>query len=230
MNSHKQMPRGILKQFEDNNSFLYYVDLSQQNYSVKKGHAKSINTEDGYYDDETEKYLNVKIENHLYAILSFLSENHGDECIIPSEISKHSFLYLYSLIARSPDYMDDLPQSLRDKKIKTIIEKAEEKAFLEDTHQMSFIINNTDYPFILPNGGIIGIGKDLVCPLSPKYALYFYNSDECRFGEINNPAAVRDINLKGFDSEYRNNYRCVVCNNREYLSDLLTEWENSVLL
>ncbi len=45
---------------------------------------------------------------------------------------------------------------------------------------------------------------------------------------IDNPDTVKIINLKGFDSEYRNNYRCIVCNHREYLSDLLAEWEKSI--
>lgn len=226
VNSHIQMPKGILKQFTDSKNQLYYIDMSDE-YRIKKGHPKSLNTQNGYYANDTETYLNRTIETHLNSVIEYVSNIDADCCTFPDYFRNISFRYLYSLLARSAYFMENAWSVSRDHIVRFLIEKSKESQFLKDVFQVSCILNKTSNPFILPNGGITECGKDLICPLSTHTALYFYNSDNCIFKTISDDDVVRIINLNSISSEHKHDHRYVISNDREYLSELCYEWKNA---
>ena len=66
--SHIQMPKCILKKFQNRNNRLFYYDV-KENHIGKNGSANSINTEKGYYSKDTERYLQEKIETPFSKLL-----------------------------------------------------------------------------------------------------------------------------------------------------------------
>ena len=54
INSHIQIPRFILDNFEDNQHLLYQLDV--KDLSIRGGHAKTLNTKVGYYSNDTEGF------------------------------------------------------------------------------------------------------------------------------------------------------------------------------
>ena len=70
MNSHIQMPRFILKGFEDEKHFLYCYSFEYNR--VINGHSQTLNTEQDYYSDQAEGYLSQNMENPFSDILRFI--------------------------------------------------------------------------------------------------------------------------------------------------------------
>ena len=226
MNSHIQMPRTILKRFEDSNCFLYYICFQDSVLSVKKGHAKTLNTQEGYYSEETEELLSKEVERHLDKTIKHFENIDGETCTIPSDVEQHAFLYLYSLLARSSYFMESYSNTPRDCILKTLFEKDKIIVFLKKTHRVSFIKNVSDAPFVLPTGGIFQMNTDLVCPLTPNTALHFYSNEEFKFSIIKDSDIISKLNLEAFHREYQHDRRYIVSNDRVYLSSLLDKWNN----
>ena len=61
MNSHIQMPRFLLSRFENEYHSFFYYDV-EKGLIGTNGHAKSMNTEHGYYPDVIEKYFSNELE------------------------------------------------------------------------------------------------------------------------------------------------------------------------
>ncbi len=228
MDSHVQMPKSILKSFEDSKHFLYYVDLSEQDQSIKQGHAKSLNAEKDYYSQSTENYLNQTIETHLYDLRMFIANTNNSLCTIPQDIIDKGFIYLFSLLARSKSLLKNFDFLTPDSFVQTTIPLSIHKQLLRDTHSMSIAKNDTKNTWVLPTGGIIQINRtDFICPLSPSDALYFYNSEVAKSIHVSDDETIERINLNAFRTEYNNDRRYIVSPNRNQLEDLLQKWKNS---
>jgi len=103
MNSHIQMPRCVYKQFSDNNNNLYYIDL-KDNDSIKKGHAKSLNTARDYYTSQDEEFFSKNIESNVGQLINIIKKmdiNNGTISINSKQVDI-AFNYLYLLLVRSP--------------------------------------------------------------------------------------------------------------------------------
>ena len=79
----------------------------------------------------------------------------------------------------------------------------------------------SEQPFLLPTSGIVPCGKDLICPLSPKTALFFYNSDDYYFKVIEDSSIVDKLNIGALKHEQKSNGKYVVSNDKSYLERLL---------
>ena len=99
--SHVQMPRFVLKKFENSCHELYYYDVKGD--VVKRGHAKSLNREYGYYSKEVETLFCEHIEGPFGSVLNFISETDFSAPVdIPPCIKDSIWKYIHALIARGP--------------------------------------------------------------------------------------------------------------------------------
>jgi len=75
--SHIQMPKMVMKNFHNCKNELYYYDFNSQ--EIKKGHAKTLYREEGYYSKTVEDFLGKTIEQPLSKLIAFLQKSSFDE-------------------------------------------------------------------------------------------------------------------------------------------------------
>ena len=68
INSHIQLPKFIIRKFEDEKHFVHYIDIENA-CVLKTGHADSLNTKEDYYSLEIEKYLQRELESPFSRLL-----------------------------------------------------------------------------------------------------------------------------------------------------------------
>jgi len=186
INSHIQMPKCILKKFEDDNHHIYYYDV--KTYKIGRSTPKSWNTEFGYYDEGMEEFFSKNIETPFSKVVKYIEENIDNN---PFEL-KSTYVndvkcYFNSLFARSPKMYQEakksfiLPQFFTEQYnhrlavISALNEIEKDKFF--DNYFVSFMKNETDIPFVLPIMGMYiyamkGTGEQrIVLPLTPKIAI-----------------------------------------------------------
>lgn len=184
VNSHIQMPRCILKRFEVNGSF-YYYDV-EKDIIGSRGHAKSHNTEKGYYSKEVERFLSDEIESSLGDILRAIDKTDHQSTYLPvfPEFDTTIKDYLYSLLSRNPQMIQRVrkesllfqlasEQSQHDTTATRGILIAREKGLFKE-YVATLAVNRTGIPFVLPIFGICSMGMNgfncLILPLAPFFA------------------------------------------------------------
>ena len=100
IDSHIQMPKCILKRFENPNFNSFYSYDVREDFIKKNGHASSTNTELGYYSTTVEQHLNQSIETPFSKALSALDEIDFDQPTISIETTHLDAIkeFAYSLI------------------------------------------------------------------------------------------------------------------------------------
>lgn len=186
VNSHIQMPKCVLKRFENQNHSFYYYDV-EKDIIGSNGHAKTTNTQFGYYSEEVEKYLNDNIEMPFAKVLQFVDKTDfdGSSFFWNSEFSKNVKSFIYTLMVRDPKMLKSIndhsvffqffnKQSQHDY---AVIEGIRQ-AHLEDpfkAYTVTFSVNKTHKPFVLPMCGLYeyklmdAIHVNL--PVTPKIAI-----------------------------------------------------------
>lgn len=247
LNSHIQMPKLLLKNFQNRYNHLCYYDVSKQLIGTK-GSAKSINTEYGYYSENTEKYLEQQIETPFSNILKYLDEiGVADKKIVPvrTNITEVIFDFMYSLVARSPSFheminesdsfLSQLPkEEKRDYIIKTGINTSRENSIFSE-YIVTFMFNKTDVPFVLSMNGIYNYilnGNNVVnLPITPKiaiclihknYASRIINDDgSISMFEITNPKDIMTMNRRAFSFQVIHGWGYIVCPEKTELERLV---------
>ena len=109
VDSHIQMPRLLLKRFENKYHSFYYFDV-KKGFIGSNGHAKSMNTEYGYYPDEVEKLLSTEIESPFSQVLKFIESLDLEKPFFTMTNTDESNIkqFLVSLMIRSPLFMDSI--------------------------------------------------------------------------------------------------------------------------
>ena len=181
--SHIQMPKFMLRQFENEKHELFYFDV--ESGDILQGRAKSINVEEGYYSEIVEDILSKSIERPFSRVVHFLEQidYNADSFTVDQVIVETTKLFLNALLARSPattkktqessiflQFLD--PQSQRDISALTCIDEALKLGFFDDM-DLTFTVNKTNIPFVLPLCGFYWYnnGKNLNLPISPKLAI-----------------------------------------------------------
>ncbi len=102
INSHIQMPKCILKRFEDANHRFCYYDV-EKNIIGTGGHAKSLNTQIGYYSLYMEEFFNNNVERPLSDFLKEIDtiDFDKDAILIPTHQKDVICTFIYSLVART---------------------------------------------------------------------------------------------------------------------------------
>ena len=190
--SHIQMPKCMLKRFENEHKRFYYYDV-EQGFIGSNGHAKSINTSHGYYSQKTETFLRDYIETPFSNLLSQIDRIDFDSIpfSMPLDLDVLVKRFINALISRSPQMISETKknslfyqflsvQSQHDYAAEKGIELAEQFNFFRDFF-VTFAVNKTTVPFILPMCGLYNFkfnGIDTVfLPVSPQLCIALVNND-----------------------------------------------------
>lgn len=112
--SHIQMPKCILKKFQNRNNRLFYYDV-KENHIGKNGLPIQSTPKMGYYSKDTERYLQEKIETPFSKLLKQLSEIdfNSESFILPPSVDICVKSYIYGLIARDPQMVLEADGEIR---------------------------------------------------------------------------------------------------------------------
>lgn len=247
VNSHIQMPKCVLKNFEDDKQTLYYYDFKSKN--IKRGRAASLNTEYGYYSEDTENFLRDYIETPLGTIMSKLKQiTIEDKFTINSDFIVTVRYFLYSLLCRSESMLKSLnrnsvffpllkKQDQHNCAAVLGVELANKKGLMNDWH-ITFSINNSNTPFVLPLLGLYQISyKTNECillnmPISPNHAITlfpkkfreeFVENNNVKLFNLSDDASVHTLNLFAFQSEEKNNNKYIISNKKEEIELLIND-------
>lgn len=240
IDSHIQMPKLVLRRFVDEDKQFFYYDFVQK--KIIRGRPESLNTEFGYYSKRGDDYLNVCIEDKFGKLLNIIDDNsfpNGKE--LPQNHGEVVAKYVCGLIARSPAWHKELckeecynrilsVQEIHDIAVIGAFRRVRRKNLFGE-YKVTVLVNKTDEEWILPNGGLISEGLDLICPVSPTKAFKFQTwmpqkNNTCNTNiicEINDSSYIHDVNKKAIEQEMIRDAMYVVSRDKKYLRTLLLE-------
>lgn len=250
INSHIQIPKCVLKQFENENHELFYFDKNKYNKMapINKGRAKSLNTQIGYYSDDTEDALNRNIETPLGRLLKLINESdfNAENVDLPTNSEAIIRNYAYSLLCRSQQLLKALSKKSvyfqffsneRDKHDIAVINgmnSAIKTDYFGGWH-LALILNKTKAPFVLPLYGVFSFNdknnQSLQIPLTPKISAMLIDGNQFKelFSKNTTPTIslfdeqqIFTINQIGCRYELTNNRGICISNNKEYLNDVIS--------
>lgn len=236
-NCHVQIPKFILKQFENQNHELFYYDYQKK--AIKKGHAASLNTSLGFFSKEMELFLNSEVEQPFSKFLEKSKPFVMGQTVFMTPKDKNSiFVYFYSLISRGTTYLDTVknesvtsflfsPQELHNISVYLGITKMQTSSFFQES-DVTLGINTTGIPFVLPNIGYCETKGTVIMPITPFLAVMivykekerFFQNGERFFAKFNEDETVININNRLFVNE-KNNKRYVTATTKKQLEEIV---------
>ena len=244
--SHIQMPKLLLKRFHNKYNHFCYYDVMNK-YIGTNGSANSMNTEYGYYSLSTEHYLRDNIETPFGNILAYIErmDFNQDTFSISSNFNKITRDFIYALMARDPVML----QSMQDGSVFAQFLPARDqhdyaavngvaiarKSEMFSDYILTFMINRTGIPFVLPIGGLYNYalnGHSVInLPISPQIALclvhngyadrLIYDSGVVSMFSIELPDMIMRMNDFAFISQKQRNWGYVVSPERAELDRLI---------
>ena len=244
VNSHVQMPKFILKRFENQDHKLYCYDALSGSITI--GCADSINAEIGYFSETVEKILNKSIEQPFSNVLRYIDTIDFDS---KSFSPKHDFVentrvFLNALLARNPNtfkgmrrssiylQLHDL-QSQHDIGVLSCIDVAIKNGYFNDYYP-TFTVNKTKVPFVLPICGFYWYNnnRNINLPICPWLAITMVNSEMLERLIKNNiirmyladkESEIHRLNYFAFQEQVRQGYGNVVAPEFEALVKMQEE-------
>lgn len=174
IDSHIQMPKVVLKQFAIQEGKLkgraYNYNL--ETGFIGLGSPKTINTKKGYYSQEAEQEFSKVIEKPLGDVIKDINDsiNKKQPFHFNQKVSETIYNYLYALLARAPKMANDVKsamlfgelyseQSIHDvSAIEAFLLMQKDKLLKE--YKITFFINHTEIPFVLPTCGYYDFKTD----------------------------------------------------------------------
>lgn len=244
VNSHIQMPKEVLKRFQNKYNLLCYYHV-EGNYVGTKGTAESLNTEWGFYSIATEHYLRDTIETPFGVVLANIDSldfNQSSVSVNPG-FEETARNFICSLIARDPVIMREmgmegnllsfLPEQVQHDFMAVNGYNLMKRNGSFSDYFLTFLINETDVPFVLPIGGLYNYsynGKSAInLPISPNLALCLLHkelADQMVQGEIikmlsvSEPDMIMLMNKCAFRVQKQRGWGYVICPEREELDRL----------
>ena len=245
VNSHIQMPRFLLARFENELHSFFYYDV-KKGFIGSNGHAKSMNTEYGYYPDEIEKLLSDEIEKPFSQVLNFIESLDLEKPFFTMTNTDESNIkqFLVSLMIRSPLFIDSInknsvffqflnPADQHTLAISQgIMEAEKQKVF--DSFRVTFTVNKTEKPFVLPISGLYSYSLNghahVSLPVSPQIAITLIKNTGISFIEkdgitrmylITEEKYVTELNGVAFREQCKQGYGVVISPTKEALEELL---------
>ena len=107
IDSHIQMPRFMLKRFENENHRFFYYDV-KKSIVGSNGRAGSINTEQGYYSETAETHLNAAIETPFSKFLRIVDQLDINNPDFSMTQDRRDLIvkFMLSLMCRNPNLID----------------------------------------------------------------------------------------------------------------------------
>lgn len=166
--SHIQTPKGVIKFFEiskkEESPFVWAYDVEKN--KIYKAHAKSLNTEKGYYSGEVEEYLSREIEKPyidlVYKVSKIVARDNYKEYSHLNYYTMNKIVQSYknALVQRDPDMLKSFEKTEYLKTISSqgrkyyVVEHMIELLKGKDHFDLAICINNTEIPFILTMNGM----------------------------------------------------------------------------
>ena len=245
VNSHIQMPKLLLKRFHNKYNRFFYYDV-QKGIVGTNGTSKSINTEYGYYSPSTEHFLRDYIETPFGKIIAYIEkiDFRQESFRMTSDFEEVTRNFIYALLARDPETVGEinknsvffqfLPSRTRhDIAARNGIAFAKKNNIFGE-YVLTFMVNCTEIPFVLPLMGIYSYSINghsmLNLPISSTKALCLVHQDYAErlihsdgtisMFMINNPEQLWKMNFFAFAAQKKHNWGCVICPHREELDRL----------
>lgn len=245
VNSHVQMPRFLLARFENERHSFFYYDV-KKGFIGSNGHAKSMNTEHGYYPDEIEKLLSDEIEKPFSQVLKFIDSLDLEKSFFTMTNTDESNIkqFLVSLMIRSPLFMDSInktsaffqffsPADQHALAISQGIMEAEKQRVF-DSFRVTFTVNKTEKPFILPISGLYSYSLNgyahVSFPVSPRIAITLIENARIPFVEkdgitrlylITEDKFLTKLNRFAFREQCNQGYGVVISPAKEELEEMM---------
>ncbi len=247
IDSHIQLPKCVLKNFQDDKQWLYYYDFESN--KIGRGRAKTFNTENGYYSQGVENYLRDNVETPFGKVMALVKEITKDDVFaIPNSCFDSVREYSYALISRSPEMQKTInqnsvffqflpPQNRHDYAVVSGIENAKERKLFEDW-QVTFMVNESKIPFVLPQQGIYDFGLKtskypcLSMPITPMIAIIMIpkecvseivDNDMVKLFSFSEDETAELLNNKAFSTEKNHNKQSIISNSREEIERIVKE-------
>ena len=244
MQSHIQIPRSVLAEFVNEKKSFYKYNI--ENNKINIGYPKRTFTSENYYSVAMEKELNKHIETPLKSLLELARKMPTME--LPIQFNKDILIiartYVKSLVARSPSlfahigeksaFLGLLPLQDRHDIVVDYAMKNEKISKFYDRFIMSFMINETQVPFVLSTRGLyeytLKEGLCLNVPLNPRCTILFEEKKtseetlsfqssivviQSGYGDV-----VMKMNECAMEKQYQEKVGYVVCQNRDILRQL----------
>lgn len=250
--SHIQMPRFMLKRFENEYHKLFYYDVEKRHIG-NNGTSKSIGTQQGYFSPNMENYLSKNSERPFSEALQEIDRLNLDppNFEISLEARENTLNFIYALMARSKraenQALSRFPllcgfpeRDLHKIVVKNGIEAGIDHAFFDD-HHFGLICNKTSIPFILPTNGVYGaieegreIYKHIILPISPSLAIALRapGKDECQYSFLCHEWSeerINALNCAAFDYQCKFNTGYIVSQTREPLQNAMDNHTKNAL-
>lgn len=236
--SHILMPHFLLKKFVDHENTLYYIDCKTD--AVRKGRAKTFFTQEGYYSDHMEAWLNKNIESKVATLISFLERTKfEDKEEISFDYVDFAYRHLYALLARAPYLIEVInnnsvffqfspAEDQHQMAVQDIFRRLWNDRYFQDGYTVGFVNNISEESFVLATSGVCVTDYGIVCPITPNKAILFWKTGaECDHKtplfEISNGAEIFEINKLQLIQEKRFNNTFVVANSEDCLKRLLCD-------
>lgn len=246
--SHIQMPKLLLKRFHNQNNRFFYYDV-EKGFIGTKGTAESTNTQFGYYSIETEHYLRDNIETPFGTILAYIDQVDFNQeyFIMTYDFERSTRNFIYALMARDPIMIKEMrgksffaqflpEQSHHDFAAVNGISIAGKQRIFAD-YILTFMINRTDIPFVLPLGGLYDYrlnGHSVInFPISPQIAICLIHEGYAErmirddgtvsMFMVEYPDVIQRMNGWAFASQKKRNWGRVICPERDELDRLMRE-------
>ena len=186
--SHIQMPKCALKQFEDVHHKFYYFDV-EKGIIGTNGHAGSTNTEENYFSLNIEQFFSSNFEKPYSDLFEQVCEISYDppQGHIDDTFDYVAKRFVYALLSRNPGNIEErfgnpilreyaTEQELHDLGVVTALAAEVQRDFLKD-YGTTVIVNSTEVPFVLPTCGIYQViihgFNHVILPVSPEKAVAF---------------------------------------------------------
>lgn len=235
MNSHKQLPKCILKNFSDHGRLFCYDGLKKKYFVTS---PNNFNTEENYYSERMERQLSQNIEQPLGVLVAVLKRVfNSSQVLIKKNHSQTIYNYIYALLARSSNMFMSVYENGTFKKIVALqqihdftvadsFKLMQQDSFLEN-YKITFLFNYTDDEILLASDGYTQYqtGQEifLIVPISPKIAFMLYQGTDIYDGKIvhANMEYLSRLNGITVEQQKQRGQGCVLASKKEQLEKVI---------
>lgn len=255
INSHIQIPKFILKNYEDQRGTLYQLDADTK--EINLGHAKSINTRKGYFSNEVEEMMQRYFETPFAKLLKEIRnfDFSFSYLNVTNEFWDIIKRFILLTLARTPEMYDNIVSNTVYARFVAV--KDEEKADIAvetcmtlggetvlDEFTITFIINRSSVPFVLPMCGLYSAPfsqySSLIYPVAPDFAITLVKGkiiqdlvegNQIKLFMLTDDGLTRKLNCRAlleqcrFDCYEKMGNKKVISNDRDVLETLVTDYQ-----
>lgn len=246
IDSHIQLPKGVLKHFSESSGRVFYLDMVTGKIGLAG--AGVLGTEYGYYSEEQEKYLNKEIESPITNVASkvraFLKKDKGSLTLKKSEeiILKK---YVTAAMARSSLSLETFLSTSMTADLFTEQQNHDDIVFFSTMRNggvaeifknyfLVVLINKTEDNLVVPRNCFYTLSSNkfecIVAPISPKCALCLFPpeyadknglSKDYRLCHVETIEDIELMNQRALMYEYMCNKTFVASATRKELDELV---------